>query len=82
MIQLTRLNKQPLMVNPELIKFVEASPDTVITLVGGEKMVVLESAEVVARLIFSYRVALGRSVTSRVSDHNGANSAPDETQER
>lgn len=52
MIQLTRLNNQPLTVNSDLIKFVEQSPDTLITLITGEKIVVRESAgEVVARLI-------------------------------
>ncbi len=52
MIRLTRLNNQPLTVNSDLIKFVEQSPDTLITLVTGEKLVVSESAEeVLARLI-------------------------------
>jgi flagellar protein FlbD len=52
MIQLTRLNNQPLTVNSDLIKFIEQSPDTLITLVTGEKIVVRESPkEVLARLI-------------------------------
>jgi flagellar protein FlbD len=52
MIRLTRLNNQPLTVNSDLIKFMEQSPDTLITLVTGEKIVVQESAEeVLARLI-------------------------------
>jgi flagellar protein FlbD len=52
MIRLTRLNNQALIVNSDLIKFVEQSPDTLITLTTGEKLVVRESAEeVLARLI-------------------------------
>lgn len=52
MIRLTRLNHQPLTVNSDLIKFVEQAPDTVITLVTGEKIVVLESSEeILARLV-------------------------------
>ena len=52
MIQLTRLNNQPLTVNSDLIKFVEESPDTLVTLITGEKLVVLEkSSEVLARII-------------------------------
>jgi flagellar protein FlbD len=52
MIRLTRLNNQALTVNSDLIKFVEQSPDTLITLVTGEKIVVRESVEeVLARLI-------------------------------
>jgi uncharacterized protein YlzI (FlbEa/FlbD family) len=51
MIYLTRLNNQPLIVNADLIKFIENAPDTVITLLTGEKLVVRESAaEVIDRI--------------------------------
>ena len=55
MIQLTRLNNKPLFVNSDLIKFVEQSPDTVVTLVSGEKLVVRESAEEIHSRIVTYR---------------------------
>jgi flagellar protein FlbD len=55
MIQLTRLNNQPLMVNSDLIKFVEKAPDTVLTLITGEKVIVLESADVVLEKIVAFR---------------------------
>lgn len=55
MIRLTRLNNRPLVVNSELIKFIENAPDTVITLTTGEKIVVLESAEEVMTRIVEYR---------------------------
>jgi flagellar protein FlbD len=55
MIQLTRLNNHPLMVNSDLIKFVEQAPDTVLTLVNGEKIVVLESSEQVLQRIVEFR---------------------------
>jgi flagellar protein FlbD len=55
MIRLTRLNNRPLVVNSDLIKFIENAPDTVITLVTGEKIVVLESAEEVMTRIVDYR---------------------------
>jgi flagellar protein FlbD len=55
MIQLTRLNNHPLMVNPDLIKFVEKAPDTVLTLVSGEKIVVLETTEQVLAKIVEFR---------------------------
>ena len=60
MIRLTRLNNRPLVVNSELIKFIENAPDTVITLVTGEKIVVLETAEEVMARIVEYRRRLGR----------------------
>ncbi|HVI10166.1 MAG TPA: flagellar FlbD family protein [Candidatus Binatia bacterium] len=55
MIRLTRLNNQPLTVNSDLIKFVEQSPDTLITLVTGEKIVVKESAEQVLGRVVDFR---------------------------
>ncbi len=58
MIQLTRLNKHPLVVNSDLIKFVEQAPDTVITLVSGEKIVVRESAQDVLEQVVQFRRAV------------------------
>ncbi|HWZ83281.1 MAG TPA: flagellar FlbD family protein [Terriglobales bacterium] len=58
MIQLTRLNNHPLSVNSDLIKFVEQSPDTVITLVTGEKIIVLENAQQVLERVIQFRRAV------------------------
>lgn len=55
MIQLTRLNHQPLIVNSDLIKFVEKAPDNVLTLVSGEKIIVLESSQQVLEKIIAFR---------------------------
>ena len=55
MIQLTRLNNQALIVNCDLIKFVETAPDTVLTLVSGEKILVRENPEEVLERIVAYR---------------------------
>ena len=55
MIQLTRLNNHPLVVNSDLIKFVEQAPDTVITLLSGEKIVVRESAQEVLERVVQFR---------------------------
>jgi flagellar protein FlbD len=55
MIYLTRLNNRPVVVNSDLIKFVEDTPDTVVTLVSGEKLVVMETVEQVLEKIIDYR---------------------------
>ena len=55
MVQLTRLNNQPVMVNSDLIKFVEQAPDTLITLVNGEKFMVRENPEEIVQRIVEYR---------------------------
>ena len=52
MISLTRLNKKPFVVNAELIKMIEETPDTLITLVNGDHFMVREPMqEVVDRAI-------------------------------
>jgi flagellar protein FlbD len=55
MIQLTRLNQKPITLNSDLIKFVENAPDTVITLISGEKFVVLESVDTIVGLVVDFR---------------------------
>ena len=55
MIQLTRLNRQPIVLNSDQIKFSENAPDTVITLVSGEKIVVLENSERIIDLVVQFR---------------------------
>ena len=63
MIQLTRLNNHPLAVNSDLIKFVEQAPDTVITLVNGEKIVVRESAQDVLERVAQFRRSVLQGIT-------------------
>lgn len=60
MITLTRLNGGRFVLNAELIRLVEESPDTVVTLVSGDKYVVRERmAEVVAKSVEYGRVLRG-----------------------
>ena len=58
MIELTRLNGQKLFVNCDLLKFAEASPDTVLTLITGDKIVVRESCQEVMALALSFRARI------------------------
>jgi flagellar protein FlbD len=55
MIQLTRLNQKPITFNSDLIKFVENAPDTVITLISGEKFIVLESVDTIVGRVVEFR---------------------------
>jgi flagellar protein FlbD len=63
MIQLTRLNNHPLVVNSDLIKFVEQAPDTVITLVNGDKIVVRESSQDVLDRVVQFRRSVLQGIT-------------------
>jgi uncharacterized protein YlzI (FlbEa/FlbD family) len=73
MIQLTRLNNQPLIVNSDLIKFVERAPDTVLTLVTGEKVVVRETSDEVLQKITSFRRSILAGLGTGKSSDAGAN---------
>jgi len=66
MIELTRLNGTPMMLNSDLIKTAEASPDTMLTLIHGEKLIVRESIEVVAKRVLAYRALLLTNVALRL----------------
>src|SRR5271167_1207240 len=70
MIQLTRLNNHPLVVNSDLIKFVEQSPDTVITLVNGEKIVVRESAQDVLERVVQFRRSVLQGIMQGSNIHS------------
>ena len=60
MIKLTRFDGSEVAVNAELIKFVEAAPDTIVTLTSDQKILVLETVdEVIQRIIEYKRVAYG-----------------------
>jgi flagellar protein FlbD len=58
MIQLTRINHVPLVLNADLIEHMETTPDTVITLTNGQKFLVLETTETVVRKIIEFRRAI------------------------
>lgn len=72
MIELTRLNRQKLILNADLIKWLETSPDTVITLINGEKMIVLESAAQVVDLVNAYRRSLLQGLDFAAVSRRGA----------
>ncbi len=55
MIHLTRINRVPLVLNADLIEHIETTPDTVISLVNGQKIVVLESSDDVIKKVIEFR---------------------------
>ena len=67
MIELTRLNGNPMVLNSDLIKTAEASPDTVLTLINGEKLIVRESCAEVMERVLTYRARLLTSVARRLN---------------
>jgi len=55
MIRVTRLNNKEFVLNSDLIEFMEETPDTVITLTGGNKYVVSDSVNILIERIIEFR---------------------------
>ena len=59
MIKVTRLKaKDEIVLNAELIEMIEETPDTVVTLTNGKKLLVEESMEELVRKVMQYRRAI------------------------
>ncbi|MGA2673336.1 MAG: flagellar FlbD family protein [Terracidiphilus sp.] len=69
MIELTRLNGNPMVLNSDLIKIAEASPDTMLTLINGEKLIVRENCDEVVERILAYRARLLAAVARRLPNY-------------
>lgn len=61
MIRLNRLNQDEIVINPSVVAYVERNPDTLITLLNGERIYVRQSIEEVINLTAAFfrRVASG-----------------------
>lgn len=55
MVEVTRFNKEKIIINAELIEMIEAAPDTVITMTTGKKFVVSETKEEMVDKIILYK---------------------------
>ncbi len=74
MIYVTRLDGSELVVNSDMIEFVEATPDTILTLTDGKKVLVQESPDEVLERIIRFR--------NRVLAPLRTGTEPEEQQER
>jgi flagellar protein FlbD len=72
-IRLTRLNQVPLVVNSDLIEHVEVTPDTVIALTTGQKILVRETAEEVIERVVQFRRAVLAGLAVSQAPGNGPN---------
>ena len=55
MIEVTKINGVKVLVNPDLIELVEETPDTVLPLTTGRKIIVKESRQEIKNLVILYR---------------------------
>jgi flagellar protein FlbD len=66
MIELTRMNQVPLVLNADLIEYIEAVPDTVITLTTGQKLLVRETAQEIVNKVVLFRREIYRGLFEAV----------------
>lgn len=55
MIEITRMNESKITVNADMIEMIEETPDTVITLINGKKLIVKESRQEIRNLVICYK---------------------------
>ena len=72
MIELSRLNGKKFILNCELIKFIESTPDTVITLTTGDKVMVLEPVDKVLQDTMKFRQELMKGLPLTSPAERGA----------
>jgi flagellar protein FlbD len=68
MIHLTRINHVPLVLNSDVIEHIEMTPDTVISLTTGQKLVVLETSDEVIRKVIEFRREISRGPVAPQAD--------------
>ena len=62
MIEVTRFNGRKLVINAELVKFVESTPDTLITLTTNDRILVKDKVEEVVEKIIQYQRLIRNSI--------------------
>lgn len=55
MISVHKINNDDIMVNSDLIEFIEQTPNTVISMSSGRKLVVAENCEEIREKIIAYK---------------------------
>ena len=69
MILLTRLDKSKVLINLEAIKYAEATPDTLISFLNGDSIMVRESLEELEQRVINYKSKV-LALSSDTSDHH------------
>jgi flagellar protein FlbD len=62
MINLTRINRGTLVLNSDLIEYIEKTPDTVVSLTNGLKLLVLESPDEIVGRVIEFRKCIVKGI--------------------
>ena len=68
MIELTKLNDVKFTLNADVIEFVEETPDTVVTLTTGQKVIVKETRQEITALVVGYRKSLYSDIVQQIKE--------------
>jgi len=68
MIEVSKLNGEKYFVNAETIDFIEQTPDTVLTLASGKKVIVLETPSVIVDKVIAYKQKIYLNLPSALAD--------------
>ena len=63
MIELKKLNQESIFVNPDIIRYLESTPDSIITFIDGSKIIVADKPEeIIAKIKYFKKSCLEVSV--------------------
>jgi len=77
MIQLTKLNKSEFYLNPDLIKSIEETPDTIIVLINADHILVREKPMEIIDKIVAYRARILRQSRQQTDIDDAVAEAPE-----
>lgn len=60
MIYITKMSNQEILLNSDLIETIEETPNTVITMTNGKKLIVMETIDEVYQRILDFRMKINR----------------------
>jgi flagellar protein FlbD len=63
LVTLSRLNGTVVAINPDLITWIDVTPDTIVSFLGGDKIIVRESLEEVIERVIAFRRIAGPAYT-------------------
>ena len=68
MIEVTKINGQKILVNPHLFEVVEETPDTMLTLTTGRKIIIKESRQEIKNLVKLQQLTLTKTKSLQNKD--------------
>jgi len=62
MIEVKRLNDTVFVINSDLIEFIESTPDTLVTMTTGKKIVIKDTVDEVIKKVIQYRRSINEGL--------------------